>query len=116
MKHGDFILIAALVLLSLLALFLLPREDGATAVVRTPDGKYCLPLDVDTELVVESALGRNVIVIKDGTARIAEADCPDASCIHMGVISRRGETVVCLPHQVSISIEDAHEGVDAIVR
>ena len=61
--------------------------------------------------------GRNRLVIRDGEARMEEADCPDKLCVHQGRISHTNESIVCLPHRISIRIVGEDEAPpDAIAR
>ena len=62
--------------------------------------------------------GTNELVIEDGEARLTEADCPDSLCVNMGRISRSGQSIICLPHQVVVRIVDDSaaetQGVDDV--
>ena len=82
-------------------------------------GTHELSLDDDTSLVVETPLGRNVIVVKDGEVRMAEADCPNGNCLRQHAISSPGEQIICLPHKLWIEVVAEGEGggemdVDAV--
>ncbi len=63
-------------------------------------GSYSL--EQEQEIVVESSYGTNSVVIKDGKAFVAEADCPDQVCVAMQPVSRSGEIICCLPHHLFI--------------
>lgn len=54
----------------------------------------------------------NLLIIKDGYAKMEKASCKDLICVKHRRISKNGETIVCLPHQVVIEIESQEE--DAI--
>ena len=43
---------------------------------------------------------------KDGKASMAKADCPDKICVNHAAISKKGETIVCLPHKVVVEVVD----------
>lgn len=59
----------------------------------------------------------NVLVIKDGGCFMEQADCPDGICVRRGRISRRGESIICLPHHLVIEISGGDEQeVDTIAR
>lgn len=52
----------------------------------------------------------NYLVIKDNQADMIEADCPDKYCVNQRAISRKGESIVCLPNEVIVEVtggEDA---------
>lgn len=48
--------------------------------------------------------GTNTLIVSDGKASIARADCPDKVCEHSGKISKVGERIVCLPNRVYVEI------------
>ena len=50
----------------------------------------------------------NIIIIKDGKASMAKADCPDKICVNHAAISKKGETIVCLPHKVVVEVVDGN--------
>ena len=56
--------------------------------------------------------------IKDGAAAFVDADCPDKICENEGFLSKDGQTAVCLPRKVSLTIVAAGEsdGPDMITR
>lgn len=111
--RNDFIFIAVL-LLVVVALglgFYLFRGEGNTVIVTVDKkevGRY--PLSKDT--IVEIRTGTeeeelNLLVIKDGKAYVETATCPDGICAGHKPISREGESIVCLPHKVVITIDSA---------
>ena len=73
-----------------------------------------IPLDSDTEFVIEGAY-ENVVTIKGGKAAITKSDCPGTDCVHSGWIHKAGRSIVCLPNRVELRIEGASE-VDFVVR
>ena len=71
------------------------------------DGTELMTLDLnqDGEQVIESpGGGTNRLVIKDGTVHMEEASCPDKVCIKQGTISETGQSIVCLPNRVIVTI------------
>lgn len=65
-----------------------------------------LPLDKDDECVFESDKGYNIVVIKDGTVYVKEADCPDKICVNHKKISNVGDAIICLPHKLVVEITE----------
>lgn len=106
--RNDAILIAALLILGgALALFLrLTRQEGGTVRVQV-DGETVmeLPLSEDTRIVLGEGGHTNTLVIADGAAQVVEADCPDQVCVNHGAIRYAGESIVCLPHRLVVSVE-----------
>lgn len=113
--RNDVILIAVCLFISL-ALFVivtLTKRPGAYAVV-TVDGKEYgrYSLLEDREVTIESDGGTNLLVIKDGYADILEASCPDGLCERQRRISKTGESLVCLPNKVTVTVEGNEAEVD----
>lgn len=71
-------------------------------------------LEIDQEYFIETKRGYNLLVIKDGKARVLDADCPDKICVDKGAISKNDESIICLPHNVVVTIDSNEEkAVDA---
>lgn len=48
--------------------------------------------------------------------RVAHADCPNRDCVRTGLITRSGESIVCLPGRIVIRLESGgSDGVDAVL-
>ncbi len=50
--------------------------------------------------------GFNTILVDNGKIGISDADCPDKTCQHMGMISSTHFPITCLPHKLVIQIVD----------
>ena len=111
-RKNDVILIAALTLTFALigACLLLLGKQGDTVTV-TVDGKLYgeYPLARDTAVEILSEGGHNLLVIRDGAALVEDASCPDGICAAHRPISRNGESIICLPNKVVISISSENE-------
>lgn len=67
--------------------------------------KERLDLSRDTSFTITGKNGgTNRIEVKDGGISVTEASCPDKVCVHTGTIRRTGETIVCLPNRLIITI------------
>ena len=111
---NDIILVAvllALVALAALVLFL-SRSAGDTVAV-TVDGKLFgeYPLSEDRVVEIENGDGYNILVIKDGKARVSEASCPDGICSSHRPIAYGGESIICLPNKVVVEIRSSNKNV-----
>jgi len=121
-RKNDIILIVALFAVSLCFLFgLFLMKQGTKepeAVIRVNGivyGRY--PLAKDREIPIPGNIGTNVLTIKDGTAYMSSAVCPDKICrnIH-GKIRYQGEQIVCIPGGIVVMIENGEVSeLDAIV-
>ncbi len=111
--RGDVLLIAALLVLAgALALFLrLGRHSGGYVSVSVRGEVVAeLPLDQDASLPIETEGGHNLLIVAGGAARMESADCPDLLCVKMGPVRWAGESIVCLPHGVVVTVEDGPDG------
>ena len=115
----DLLLLLAILLFAgifwLAVHFLTPA--GNTVVV-TVDGYTVLTLSLseDREEVVKTGNGFNTSRIKDGEVSVAEADCPDKLCVRQGWISYDGESIVCLPHKLVVTVRGSGHDLDAVAR
>ena len=119
---NDVIFILSLVVLTVaIGLFVyLSGEEGDTVSVYI-DGEfyesYPLSVNISVDIVTgEDKSGLNTLVIKDGKAYVEYASCPDGICAAHKPISREGESIVCLPNRVVVSVktETNEDGVDII--
>ena len=118
---NDIIFIAAIlavVAIAAVALLLL-RGEGSTVTVEvdgTVIGTYPLSVDREVEIVTgENGEERNLLVIKDGKATVSTATCPDGVCVSHRPISREGETIVCLPHKVVVTVIGGNENKPDVI-
>ena len=113
----DVIVISAIAFVTLLLLLFsfLSKRSGDYAIVEINGaevGRYSLyengrfPLNG----------GTNVLIIEHGTARLEESNCPDHTCERTGKVSYVGQTIICLPNRLSITVKgnDVGGGVDLI--
>lgn len=111
----ELVMIAAMLLLSLTLVLVisLTKEEGAVAVVEIDgDEVATYSLDTDGEYVLNG--GTNVLVIEDGCAYLSYAECPDHTCVRTGKIRYVGESIVCLPNRLSVTVRGEGEGVDLV--
>lgn len=101
----------------LLLVLFLSRQNGGYAVVSV-DGEVTAryPLSEDTEVWIDTGNGKNLLVIRNGAASVAETDCANQICVHTRAVKYDGETIVCLPHGLVIRIEGGDGGTDGSVR
>lgn len=105
------VLLTALVLIGL-AFFLL-RAEGDRVVV-TVNGEEFGVYALSEETVVDIRTGENGeqlnrLVVRNGEAVVETATCPDGICAAHKPISRDGESIVCLPHKVVVTVETAEK-------
>lgn len=114
------IIIFVVLLLIFAGAKLLHRDAGAEVVIEVDGAEYgTYPLDREAEIPIMDNDGNetNLLVIKDGKADMIEANCPDLLCVHQKAISYQGETIVCLPNKIVVSVKGGEESqVDTVAQ
>lgn len=107
--RNDLILVSVILVLAVVCfvIFRVNLKAGKTVNVSV-NGEiiHSLSLEKDTQKIIETENGKNVIVISGGAAAVSVADCPDKICVEHRAISKVGETVVCLPHKLVLEIAE----------
>lgn len=112
----DVIVISAIVLLTLLLLLLsfVFRKPGNFVVVEVDGvsvGEYSL--SEDGIFILNG--GTNTLVIDGGKAYLRDSHCPDKSCERIGKIHYVGQSVICLPNRLSVTVKgESGGGVDFV--
>jgi hypothetical protein len=108
MKKSDivFILLAALLIGgAFLAFKVVSNSRGRTVVIEEGNevvGSYSL--SEDRTIPVQGPLGVSTVVIQNGVVYMADSPCANKVCIDMGRISEKGDSIICLPNRVYITI------------
>ena len=117
-RRNDLIFIAVLAVTAMVlgaGMYFL-RGAGDTVTVTVDGAHYgTYPLAVDTVVEIATDGGYNRLVVKDGQAVMETADCPDGICAAHRPISRMGESIVCLPHKVVVTVVTADSDAPDIV-
>lgn len=81
------------------------KDSGAGSAVVKVDGKIegTYPLNKDQEIMIGH--GSNILQIRNGKAKMIEADCPDQLCVNQKAVSASGESIICLPNRVIVQVE-----------
>ena len=107
------------------------RARGAAARARArrkirPCGELTISVAIDGETVERCALSTYeggtyksrgytlTVAVQNGAVRVSESDCPNQDCVHSGAISRAGQSIVCLPARVAVTLEGAASDYDLI--
>ena len=112
----DVLIVAALLLVSLALLLVmtLTREEGAAVVVEI-DGQTVATYSLYQNGEYALNGGTNVLVIENGQAYLNYSNCPDHTCEKTGKIQYVGQTIVCLPNRLTVTIKgEALDGVDFV--
>ena len=111
-----FALLGAVALIGALYATLWSAEPAALEVEIWSRGERIetLPLAEDRELDIPGALGVSHIEVKQAQVRFVTSPCSNKVCIHGGWLKHAGETLACLPNQVSVRILGRDRRYDAI--
>ena len=82
------------------------RKEGRILTVEVNGEKVSeFALSEEVTYPIRTNEGENVLRISGGEAWIESADCRDKICVHRGKIRESGETIVCLPHKVVVTVK-----------
>ena len=120
-KHpirNDILLIGGLLLVAAIGMvYLFVFRDRGTTVTVTVDGKpygvYALSQNIIEDIYTgQNGEHHNRLVIRDGEAYMETATCPDGICVAHNPVYREGESIVCLPNRVVVTVTADRGGDD----
>jgi hypothetical protein len=109
MKKGDIIFIvvcAVLIATAFISFKSISAKAGRTVVIEEANevfGTY--PLSEDRVIEVPGILGVSTVVIENGEVYMKDSPCPNKVCIDMGRKSKKGDTIICIPNRIYITIK-----------
>jgi len=111
----DILLIAVLLVISAVWVMI-------TVFSRTEGGK--VEVEIEGALVASYSLeengeyplngGTNILVIEDGAAYLTYANCPDKVCVNRGKIRDNGQSIICLPNKLTVTVRAKDGGADIV--
>ena len=117
-RRADVLLPAAVLLAAALVWLGLYLGRSPGAVVRiTADGELYgeYPLNEPAEIRIDRGEDYNILVIDGKTAEMLQADCPDKLCVKQGKIQYDGQSIICLPHKLTVEILGGKAGETNVV-
>jgi len=121
MTPADWRLVAAVALIGAIMLgvfFVMPRLQGTTGHIATVavQGETLMRLDISGSTQEQDLPGVGMkLQYGGGRIRVVYSDCAEQICVKTAWISQPGQSIVCLPNQVMISLS-GEGGPDAISR
>ena len=113
--RNDIILVCSLLALALVGfiIFKACAKEGRVAVISI-DGEVYREVSLDTDTVIEVESGdngeyKNTVTVKNGKVSVSYANCPDGICERHREIKYAGESIICLPHKLSVTVEGGSE-------
>ena len=117
-RKAEYVLLAVLIVIGIAVSAVLSFGDagGDRVVIKISGKEYgTYSLSEDRTIPVEQDGGKsNTVVIEDGKVHVSEASCHNQVCVKHAAISRTGESIVCLPNKMIVTIEGSEEDFDAI--
>ncbi len=121
----DALVVLAVVILGIATAVLMwggGQDSGTLTVVITADGteELRIPL-IGSGPVIHTVLSGGYtleVALSDGGVWVESSDCPTQDCVHTGHISRSGQSIVCLPARVIVTLEGAAgetDGPDIVI-
>lgn len=90
-------------------------DSDLTCVIRA-NGEVVHKVSLDNVSESKVYTVHNVNVkISHECVSVSSSDCPDKLCENTGEISRGGQSIVCLPNKVSVTLVCEENAVDAVV-
>ena len=113
---SDIVLIVTLLIAGFLSLALVGRigDQGSYALVEvggTVTHKFRLnELNEKRDVVIIGTMGEMVLHIEKGKIGVIKSTCPHKLCIRMSPRYRAGESIICVPNKVVITIVGGEKG------
>lgn len=118
MKKNDLLLAAVVALSACLILIFqyCGRESGEQYIEITVGGEPYGTFSLKEDRIIRINK-TNRLVIRDGSAEMEWADCPDQICVDHSPVKYGGESIICLPNKVVVSVVSSEEnGLDGIAQ
>ena len=96
-----FILI---IIISLLSLRLFSKKANMAIVYHASDIILTIDLNIDNTYTVMGDNGEVKIIVKDHKIKVDSENSPYHLCSKQGYISKKGESIICLPNKIIIEL------------
>lgn len=118
MKIGDvWVVLLAITLVAAVTWWqwLAPQTVAARVLIQSGSETVAtLSLHQHQELEIQGSLGISTIEIKHGKVRFVDSPCSNRQCILRGWTQHSGDTIVCLPNRVSLTMIGQDSYFDAV--
>lgn len=115
-RHDMLLVLTVLAAAGFIFLFQFFSDTISNKVTVRINGELYGSYDLNTDRIVQCG-ATNTISIKNGEVTMEWANCPDQICVHHVSISKNGESIICLPNHVVITVENSENtDLDSIAR
>ncbi len=120
MKKFDIIIIVGILIVAagLYFFYNLASKEAENVLIRI-DGEVTekFPLAENRHYKLVNDYGENDIYIENFKVYVKSSDCKNKVCVKQGKINRAGESIICLPHHLSIEITgEKDDDIDVIAQ
>lgn len=120
-KPLDALVVLAVLLLGVAAAWLTYGGENSGALTATVKHRGQVVARVELSSLTEEKTvsidgAYHLTVTLDRTgAAVTDSDCPGQDCLHTGRITRSGQSIVCLPEQVIVTLEGKAPSPDVVL-
>lgn len=103
MKKGDIIIIISVALaliISIAGLIIFSKQGSTVTIKQNNEIVYSESIGKDNTVTLDG----NTVIIEDGFVYMLNASCKNQVCVNTGKISKKGESIICLPNKVTVEI------------
>ena len=109
----DIVIVLLLICTAVILIFFCFGNKGQKAVVKY-NGKTVGEIDLSDSSYYEITVNNVHIVRENGEVYVKDSTCPDRVCVRTGHISKTGESAVCVPNRVSVTVTGGKKGPQAV--
>lgn len=120
-KPLDALVVLAVLLLGVAAAWLAygGKNSGALTATVKHRGQVVARVELSSlteekTVSIDGAYHLTVTLDRTGAA-VTDSDCPGQDCLHTGRITRAGQSIVCLPEQVIVTLEGKAPSPDVVL-
>ncbi len=117
MKHGDWLILILSLLLVPLSWSMTHKDSSVVTAIEVSvadQSPTTYNLQNDQKITVKGKLGDSIIEVHDGRVRMLSSPCNGKICVLSGWHQHGGDSIVCLPNKVSVSLISQQERFDGI--
>ena len=114
-KPFEAVIIGVILLGSIAATVImnLSGSGSRTAVIQFGDIRHELALNRDGSFRFEDIDAE--FEVKNGKIRLTKASCPDKICEKTGYIGSSGQSIICVPNKITVTVVGSDESFDVTV-
>jgi len=107
----------AILFFAVLTYIYLNKKQGKIAIIKY-NGKVVkiLPLSKNGIYKVRGFISEMLLKVSNGTIQVVKSGCPRKVCMKKGKLYICGDTIVCVPNKVVISVQGEEEGLDSVIK